>query len=185
VKLDLACGQNRAKGWVGVDVSPDAHPDVVADLRLPWIFPDECVTEARCLHFFEHLTPAERIHFACELDRVLVPGGTCTFVTPLGFNRMVQDPDHKWPPVVKGTFFYFSKRWRDENKLSHYERLHGLRCDLVLIRSDMKYDPTQFPDSIPPERLELLLLAHPDAQTDLVSVLQKPPLADPAKETAP
>ena len=130
IKLDLACGDLKAEGFVGVDIVDTEESDVVHDLRIaPWPWADEEVGEARCSHFFEHLEPQERIAFMNELYRVLKPEAGCMFITPLGFERMVQDPTHKWPPIVPASYLYFDMQWLKENKLLHYQQLHGIACD--------------------------------------------------------
>lgn len=129
-KLDLACGDAKQEGFVGVDIVKTDSVDHVHDLTVtPWPFEDGSVGEARCSHFFEHLDPAQRIVFMNELHRVLVPGSGCVFITPRGFDRQVQDFSHKWPPIVPATYFYFDKNWLEVNKLSHYRELHGISCD--------------------------------------------------------
>jgi hypothetical protein len=129
-KLDLACGDNKQEGFIGVDIAETPSVDQVHDLtQTPWPFEDNSIGEARCSHFFEHLEPVQRILFMNELFRVLVPGAGCTFITPRGFDRQVQDFTHKWPPVVPASFFYFDKAWLEANKLTHYRDLHGIACD--------------------------------------------------------
>jgi hypothetical protein len=37
MNLDIACGQNKADGWVGIDIAADTHADIVHDLlSFPW-----------------------------------------------------------------------------------------------------------------------------------------------------
>lgn len=174
LRLDLGCGRVTAQGFLGVDISPEVAPDYCVDLTGPWPFIDASVQEARCSHFLEHLQPTQRIHFANELDRVLVDNGTATFVTPLGFNRMMQDPSHAWPPIVKGSYYYWSRAWRERNGLDHYETLHGLRCDLLLIDAHILCNAEQYSQLGDYER-GLRIMADPDAQTDLVAVVRKEP----------
>jgi predicted SAM-dependent methyltransferase len=129
-KLDLACGDNKAEGFIGVDIVETQSVDTIHDLRVaPWPFEDESIGEARCSHFFEHLGPEDRIIFMNELWRVLVPGAGCVFTTPRGFDRQVQDFSHKWPPIVEASYYYFDKKWLEANKLTHYRELHGIECD--------------------------------------------------------
>lgn len=133
VRLDIACGDNKAEGWIGVDIAKTPSVDVQFDLtNSTWPFDDNSVDEARCSHFFEHLDPQQRVTFMNELHRILKPGAGCTFITPRGFERQVQDFTHKWPPVVTGSYFYFSKQWLEDNKLTHYRELHGIKCDFEI-----------------------------------------------------
>ena len=64
-----------------------------------------------------------------ELHRVLQPEAGCILITPLGFERQVQDPTHKWPPIVPASYLYFDADWLEVNKLSHYKDLHGIHCN--------------------------------------------------------
>jgi predicted SAM-dependent methyltransferase len=129
-RVDLGCGDNKPEGWIGVDICETPSADKVHDLtQAPWPFEDNSVDEARCSHFFEHLSPVERIVFMNELWRVLKPGAGCTFITPRGYERQVQDPTHKWPPVVSATYLYFSKEWLEINKLSHYREMLNIVAD--------------------------------------------------------
>lgn len=129
-KLDLGCGANCEEGFIGVDIMQLEGVDVQFDLTSsPWPWGDNSIGEARCSHFFEHLTFDQRFVFMNELHRVLKPGAGCVFITPRGFDRQVQDPSHKWPPVVESSFYYFDQEWLKANKLDHYIPLCGIACN--------------------------------------------------------
>lgn len=175
MKLDLACGQRLPEGWTGIDLVALPGVDFVHDLKgaAPWPVPDASVEEARCHHFFEHLDGRQRVRFMNELWRVLVPGGTCEFVTPHGYYRQVQDPDHAWPPVVPGTYYYYNRPWLEANGLSHYRDLHGIACDFDLVgQPQIGLDQEQFTDLSPLARMERALW-DPGARTDLLVVVRK------------
>jgi hypothetical protein len=127
LKLDLGCGQNPKEGFVGVDISKKAKPKVVHDLRKrPWPWKDNSVEEVFSAHFFEHLSGPERMPFMDELWRVMKVDAKATIITPYWSSmRAVQDPTHSWPPVCEATYLYFNKKWREDNKLSHYP----ITCD--------------------------------------------------------
>jgi SAM-dependent methyltransferase len=144
MKLDLGSGGNKRPGFLGVDISADCDADVVHDLRVtPWPFEDGSVEEVHCSHFFEHLTGAERVAFMEELYRVMRPGATAALITPYWSSMdAVQDPTHQWPPVAEGSYYYFSKSWRDQVHISHY----GIRCDFdvrfeFLLRKEWQQRP--------------------------------------------
>jgi len=126
-KLDIGCGSNKKEGFTGIDISPDCGADIVHDVRVtPWPFNDGEVEEIHCSHFFEHLTGAERMVFMNEAYRVLKPEGKMAIITPHWTSvRSVQDPTHQWPPVAENTYLYFNKKWREDNKLTHYP----ITCD--------------------------------------------------------
>lgn len=135
VKLDLACGVHAAEGFVGVDMVRTVDTQFTCDLsQTPWHFydvntknglgerlEDDSVDEVRCSHFFEHLDGFERIRFMEELWRVLKMHGKVHIIVPYGLSvRAVQDPTHKWPPVVAESFLYFYQPWLRTNGLAHY-----------------------------------------------------------------
>jgi hypothetical protein len=75
-----------------------------------------------CSHFLEHLTQQERVHFANELYRVLVPGVYQGGAPVAGFARIITphwcaaraygDPTHRWPPVSEWMYYYWNRIWR-------------------------------------------------------------------------
>lgn len=132
MKLDLGCGPNPREGFTGVDSIAFDGVSVVADLTLPWPWQDGEVDEVHCSHFVEHLTSAQRVHFANELYRVLKPGGRATVIVPHWAScRAYGDPTHQWPPVSEFWFYYLSQSWRD-TQAPHTDRKHwagGYACD--------------------------------------------------------
>lgn len=122
MKLDLGCGANKLPGFIGVDSIAFPGVDEVVDLRKPWPWLDGTVTEVNASHFLEHLTQQERIHFANELYRVLIPGryengqpveGFARIITPHWASaRAYGDPTHAWPPLSEWAYFYWNRNWR-------------------------------------------------------------------------
>jgi SAM-dependent methyltransferase len=79
LKLNLGCGYSRYPGWTGVDISPDAEPQVLSDVRsLP--FEDESADEVYASHVLEHFSYDEPV--LEEWWRVLKPGGRITVIVP-------------------------------------------------------------------------------------------------------
>lgn len=124
IKLDIACGQNKPQGFVGVDIANIPGVDVVHDLeQYPWPFESESVKEATCSHYFEHTN--DMIKFMNELYRILIPGGKCIITSPYYTSvRCWQDPTHK-NAISEHSFLYYNDGWRKANKLDHY----GITCD--------------------------------------------------------
>lgn len=59
IRLDIGCGKNKQKGFVGMDFRPDEEVDIVQDLtKFPWSLPDESVSLATASHVLEHINPA-------------------------------------------------------------------------------------------------------------------------------
>jgi hypothetical protein len=113
LRLDLGCGKNPREGFTGVDIRNFGQP-IVADLRKKWPWADGSVEEVHCSHFVEHLSAVERIHFANELYRVLVPEGKATVIAPhWNSPRAYGDLTHQWPPICEWWFLYLNKEWRE------------------------------------------------------------------------
>ena len=117
IKLDLGCGPNKREGFVGADAIKFPGVDVVVDLATKkWPWKDESVEEAHASHFVEHLTGAQRIHFANELHRVLKKGAKATIITPhWASTRAYGDVTHQWPPVSEFWYYYLLAEWRKVN----------------------------------------------------------------------
>lgn len=137
-RLDIACGDTKPEGWVGIDIAktPSIDPekgDIQHNLfEFPWPIEDNSIDEARCSHFFEHVPAKLRPKFMSELWRILKPGAGCLLITPRGYERQVQDISHEWPPVVIGSYFYYARDWLRLNKLDHYIEMYGYNCDFEI-----------------------------------------------------
>ena len=134
MKVDLACGDNKKEGFVGVDKVETSKTDIVHNLNVyPWPFEDESVDEIWCSHYVEHI-PHEihnedgrdgLIQFMDEVYRILKPEGIIKIEAPYyKHERAYGDPTHT-RYMGDLSFAYFNKYWRDTNKLSHY----GINCD--------------------------------------------------------
>jgi len=138
LNLDLAAGQNKREGFKGVDEWPGS--DIVWDLfKFPYPFEDNSVDEIHCSHFIEHI-PMEYIEvngrrkdmlfaFVDEVHRILKPGAKATLIFPCATStRAFQDPTHR-RFIPEQTAYYFTKWWRDANKLDHY----NAECDFDFV----------------------------------------------------
>ena len=129
VRLDLACGDNKAAGHLGIDKYKMASTDYEFDLlEFPWPLDDASVDSLHCSHFFEHIPGLQRPAFMDECWRVLKPNGQLSVITPHWTSqRSVQDFTHAWPPVAEASFLYFNRQWRESNRLTH--GLYDIKCD--------------------------------------------------------
>lgn len=127
LRLDLGAGTRPKEGFVAVDSRAFAETHIVCDLgKEVWPWDQNTVDEVHCSHMVEHLKPAERIHFANELHRVLKPGAKATIITPHAFSvRAFGDLTHEWPPVVSFWYLYLNAEWRKANA-PHND---GYTCD--------------------------------------------------------
>src|ERR1044072_8272548 len=78
IRLDLACGNNKREGFIGIDQSLEkTQADVAHDLEsYPWPFSEGYADEVFCSHFIEHVV--DLIAFMNEVWRVMKPGGAGT-----------------------------------------------------------------------------------------------------------
>ena len=108
LRLDLACGQHKQPGFVGVDRVALEGVDQVVDLEAyPWPWPDASVEAVHCSHFIEHVT--DFCAFMNELWRVMIPGGTALIIAPYYTSmRAWQDPTHK-RAISEASFLYANK----------------------------------------------------------------------------
>lgn len=128
LKLDLAAGQNRREGFLGVDVVKGDGVDYVLDLeRDEWPWDEDSIDELHCSHFVEH------VHDFCAfMDnawRVAKDGATFTIVCPYYSSiRAWQDPTHV-RAINEITFYYFNAEWRAAQRLDHYP----VECDWEVV----------------------------------------------------
>ncbi len=137
IKLNIACGQIRQEGFIGVDKVKTDATDIVHDLDIvPWSFiPDNCVDEITCSHYIEHVQ--HQIPFMDELCRIMKQGAKATIVAPYYTSmRAWQDPTHV-RAICEASFLYYNKQWRETNKLDHY----GIKSDF-----DFSYGYQLYPD---------------------------------------
>jgi len=147
IKLDLACGDRKNEGFLGIDKYKTESTDALADLMLyPFHFdtkihsdckeletglftlPDDSVETIVCNHFFEHIPGLKRPGFMDECYRILKKGGQLIIAVPhYNSMRAIQDFTHEWPPVAETSFLYFNKGWREQNKLTH--GLYDIKSD--------------------------------------------------------
>jgi SAM-dependent methyltransferase len=116
LKLNLGAGKSRMDGYLSVDEIAFDGIDVVADLRNPWPWGDNTVSDIHMSHVLEHFTGDERVHIFNEIYRVLIPDGKAYIITPhWSSQRAYGDFTHKWPPVCEFLYNYLWKEWRDAN----------------------------------------------------------------------
>lgn len=134
VKINIACGQQKQEGFIGVDKVKTPSVDIVHDLEIfPWPFENNSVDEVMCVHYVEHTR--DLIKFMDELYRIMKSPyknekgeeikSKVTIIAPYYSSiRAWQDPTHL-RAISEFTFLYFNKNWREQNKLDHY----GIACD--------------------------------------------------------
>lgn len=118
LRLDLACGQHKKEGFLGVDLHSE-QADIKHDLGVfPWPFEDCSVYEIHCSHYVEHVK--DLVAFMEEIYRVLMPLGTIRIICPYYTSvRAWQDPTHV-RPITEITFDYFDPDKQKMMGVDHY-----------------------------------------------------------------
>ena len=129
--LDLACGDKKKEGYIGVDINP-RFAEICWNLeQYPWPFADSSVDKIHCTHFIEHVD--DIIKFMNELYRVCRNDAIVYIEAPYYSHIMAsQDPTHK-RLISEMSFLYFDKNWRKDSGLLYYP-----------IRSDFRIKKLQF-----------------------------------------
>src|SRR3990167_135976 len=141
-RLDLACGNNKQEGFIGVDVIKEGtQADVEQNLLIfPWPFETESIDETFCSHFLEHIPHGDGFNdpffdFFNEVWRILKPGGKAVFITPYYTSmRAFQDPTHQ-RMITEATYAYLNEDWRKDNKLEYYP----IKTDFKVIGCEYVY----------------------------------------------
>lgn len=144
IRLDIGCGANKQKGFVGMDRRPLKGVDIVHDWNdYPWPLPDESCQMVMASHVVEHVNPADGgfLRWMDELWRITAVGGQVAISLPHGYSPgYLQDPTH-CNPCNEATWLYFDpdhglygiyepKPWRIEALASH----PMANIELVLIK---------------------------------------------------
>ena len=112
IKLDIGCGANKQKGFVGMDTRMVDGVDILHDLeKFPYPLKAECCSTIMGSHIIEHIKPWFSIPLMNELWRIMKPGGQLMLSTPYpGSQGYWQDPTHcnGWN---EATFQYFDPRF--------------------------------------------------------------------------
>jgi hypothetical protein len=122
MKLDIACGNHKDLGWVGIDIQALKGVDIVHDLNMhPWPVESDSVEAAKAWHIVEHIPPVcvtEKgtrrpfMEFMDECWRVLQCGARIDIETPHGASDgFLHDPTH-CNPVDELTFEHFDPAFR-------------------------------------------------------------------------
>lgn len=120
MKLDIACGQNKQKGFKGIDIAPGEGVDYVWDLeKFPWEpIKSDSIEEVYVSHYAEHTK--DLIKFMNEVYRICMDGAKVTILGPYYTSiRAWQDPTHT-RALSEATWMYYNQDWLKANKLDHY-----------------------------------------------------------------
>jgi predicted SAM-dependent methyltransferase len=175
MRLDIACGQAKRDGHVGIDIADLPGVDFKHDLLcFPWPIESESVDSAFSSHFFEHVPGKLRPAFMSEVWRILKPGAEIVIVTPLGLTRQCQDFTHEWPPIYPDSFHYFDRAWLRAIKHDHYVSQYNIHCNFKVV--DLAVNMDENHQDIDDDRKRYAVKYLTNAASDLVTTLRKVPL---------
>ena len=115
------------EGFVCLDSFKADSVDYVVDLvHPPWPVDDSAVNAIFSPFYFHRLGSQERWVFMNECCRILKPKAQLSLVVPHWSSmRAITDPLAQWPPLCESSFLLYSKKWREDEKMSHLP----LSCD--------------------------------------------------------
>jgi predicted SAM-dependent methyltransferase len=94
IKLNLGCGNDKEKGFIGIDVK-DCGQEIIWDIRDGIPFPDNSVDLIWTSHMLEHLDNEETEELFREIYRVLKINGISQNVVPHVLDPTAYYFDHK------------------------------------------------------------------------------------------
>ncbi len=112
IKLDIGCGGNKQKGFIGMDARKLEGVDIVHNLEeFPYPIPADSCGTILGSHIIEHIKPWYTIPLFEELWRMMKVGGQLVLTTPYaGSAGFWQDPTH-CNGFNEATFQYFDPRF--------------------------------------------------------------------------
>jgi SAM-dependent methyltransferase len=88
VKLDIGCGENKQKGFIGMDCRKLHGVDIVHNLeKFPYPLPDACCSMILGSHIIEHIKPEYSIPLLNELWRIMKIDGQLILSAPYPGSR--------------------------------------------------------------------------------------------------
>lgn len=115
IKIDIGCGENKKKGYIGIDKYKGREVDYIIDLekeKLP--FENDSVDAIYCSHTLEHINNIFWLMEECY--RILKPQSKFHIIVPYFRSRIAfQDPAHV-RFFTEATF----KKYFGSNYLSQY-----------------------------------------------------------------
>jgi len=134
IKVNMPCGNKKMEGYLGVDISPEVKPDIVADLNVyPWTWAEKD-NEAFQIHssyFIERVIDLDK--FMEECYRILVPMGTlnimANYYTSISAINKVR-------LISEFTFQRFNHDWLKQNN-----KEIKIKCNFENVATRYYYNP--------------------------------------------
>jgi hypothetical protein len=108
ILLDIGCGANKQKNFVGMDKRKLPGVDIVHDLeKFPYPLANESCITIVASHIIEHIKPWLMLDLMNELWRITRVEGQLAIALPYGVSHgFIQDPTH-CNPCNESTWQYF------------------------------------------------------------------------------
>lgn len=126
LRLNLACGRNKAEGFVNVDIRKEVKPDLTLDLLdKKWPWKDNSVDYVACINFFNLVPTNKRSFFMNELWRILkvnkdsnAQGAKAEIIVPHPWStKAFQHPDTQFPHIVDSSFDIYNLKYRKDQDI--------------------------------------------------------------------
>lgn len=108
IRLDVGCGINKQKGFIGMDMFKHAKVDIVHDIqKFPWPVPKDVCFQILLSHVWEHIEPKYRFKLMDELWMICRYDGQLLISCPhAGSMLEAAHPAHYMCPN-ESTFTFF------------------------------------------------------------------------------
>lgn len=135
MKLDLGCGNNKPRGYIGIDLNERSMANILYDLnKTPYPIKGESIKKVRCFHVLEHLK--NPLDVLLEIYRICERGAVVEIKSPHFTNvGAYHDPTHlhyfsinSFDYLIEGTkkrkdfSFYGSKSFKLINKKINFPK---------------------------------------------------------------
>lgn len=128
MKLDLGCGDNKKKGFTGLNFPETSETDIVHDLtEFPYPFDENQVETLYCDNVLEHFSRDEISEIMAELFRICENGAELEIRVPHYMNENAMAGNHK---------SYFSSQSFDCYLRSHEYPVKGITQGFVVNDTD-------------------------------------------------
>ncbi len=83
IKLDVGCGKDKQKGFVGLDIIKHPKVDIIHDVqKFPWPVPNSVCFQILMSHLWEHIEPKYRFQLMDECWRICRHDGQLLISAP-------------------------------------------------------------------------------------------------------
>lgn len=134
LKLEWGCGNYLGIGYTGVDIRENTRASIICDKEGWKEIPNECASEIRSEHNWEHMEYEDSIELGKLYHRILVPGGICRIYVP-DLSRVVPERNkdiaimYVWGKRDYENNYHHS--WWNFWLIKHFLTLSGFKENLI------------------------------------------------------